>query len=141
MVLSGQRIENYNELSDQRYFFEVDIQHSEKLHGLQNDLPFLPGKTMENVRKHRDIKLVTTEARRNYLVSKPNYHTTKIFSENSLDIEMKITQIFMNKSVQFGLSILEITKTVMCEFRDDYVKLKYGEKARLYYMDIDSFLI
>ena len=54
---------------------------------------------MENVRKHRDIKLVTTEARRNYLVSKPNYHTTKIFSENSLDIEMKITQIFMNKSV------------------------------------------
>ena len=99
MVLSGSRIENYNELSDQRYFFEVDIQHSEKLHGLQNDLPFLPGKTMENVRKHRDMKLVTSETRRNYLVSKPNYHITKIFSENSLDIEMKITQIFMNKSV------------------------------------------
>ena len=132
MVLSGQRIENYNELSDQRYFFEVDIQHSEKLHGLQNDLPFLPGKTMENVRKHRDMKLVTSETRRNYLVSKPNYHITKIFSENSLDIEMKITQIFMNKSVQFGLSILEITKTVMCEFSDDFVKLKYGEKVRLW---------
>ena len=132
MVLSGQRIENYNELSDQRYFFEVDIQHSEKLHGLHNDLPFLPGKTMENVRKHRDMKLVTSETRRNYLVSKPNYHITKIFSENSLDIEMKITQIFMNKSVQFGLSILEITKTVMCEFSDDFVKLKYGEKVRLW---------
>ena len=132
MVLSGSRIENYNELSDQRYFFEVDIQHSEKLHGLQNDLPFLPGKTMENVRKHRDMKLVTSETRRNYLVSKPNYHITKNFSENSLDIEMKITQIFMNKSVQFGLSILEITKTVMCEFSDDYVKLKYGEKVRLW---------
>ena len=132
MVLSGSRIENYNELSDQRYFFEVDIQHSEKLHGLQNDLPFLPGKTMENVRKHRDMKLVTSETRRNYLVSKPNYHITKIFSENSLDIEMKITQIFMNKSVQFGLSILEITKTVMCEFSDDFVKLKYGEKVRLW---------
>ena len=132
MVLSGSRIENYNELSDQRYFFEVDIQHSEKLHGLHNDLPFLPGKTMENVRKHRDMKLVTSETRRNYLVSKPNYHITKIFSENSLDIEMKITQIFMNKSVQFGLSILEITKTVMCEFSDDFVKLKYGEKVRLW---------
>ena len=132
MVLSGSRIENYNELSDQRYFFEVDIQHSEKLHGLQNDLPFLPGKTMENVRKHRDMKLVTSETRRNYLVSKPNYHITKNFSENSLDIEMKITQIFMNKSVQFGLSILEITKTVMCEFSDDFVKLKYGEKVRLW---------
>ena len=132
MVLSGQRIENYNELSDQRYFFEVDIQHSEKLHGLHNDLPFLPGKTMENVRKHRDMKLVTSETRRNYLVSKPNYHITKFFSENSLDIEMEITQIFMNKSVQFGLSILEITKTVMCEFSDDFVKLKYGEKVRLW---------
>ena len=132
MVLSGSRIENYTELSDQRYFFEVDIQHSEKLHGLHNDLPFLPGKTMENVRKHRDMKLVTSETRRNYLVSKPNYHITKIFSENSLDIEMKITQIFMNKSVQFGLSILEITKTVMCEFSDDFVKLKYGEKVRLW---------
>ena len=47
------------------------------------------GKTTENVRKHRDIKLVTTEARRNYLVSEPNYHTTKCFSENLLAIEMK----------------------------------------------------
>ena len=47
------------------------------------------GKTMENVRKYRDIKLVTTERRRNYLVSKPNYHTTKVFTENLLAIEMK----------------------------------------------------
>ena len=47
------------------------------------------GKTMENVRKHRDIKLVTTESRKNYLDSKPNYHTKKCFSENLLAIEMK----------------------------------------------------
>ena len=47
------------------------------------------GKTMENVRKHRDIKLVTTDKRRNQLASKPNYHTTKYFSENLLAIEMK----------------------------------------------------
>ena len=47
------------------------------------------GKTMENVRKHRDIKLVTTKRRRNYLVSEPNYHTTKFFTENLLAIEMK----------------------------------------------------
>ena len=46
-------------------------------------------KTMENVRKHRDIKLVTTDKKRNYLVSQPNYHTTKYFSENLLAIEMK----------------------------------------------------
>ena len=49
------------------------------------------GKTMENVRKHRDIKLVTTERRRNYLVSEPNYHTTKIFTENLLAIGMRKT--------------------------------------------------
>ena len=47
------------------------------------------GKTMENVRKHRDIKLVTTEKRRNYLVSEPNYHTTKFFTEHLLAIEIK----------------------------------------------------
>ena len=47
------------------------------------------GKTMENVRKHRDIKLVTNDTKRNKLVSKPNYHTTKWFSENVLAIEMK----------------------------------------------------
>ena len=47
------------------------------------------GKTMENVRKHRDIKLVTTERRRNYLVSEPSYHTTNFSTENLLAIEIK----------------------------------------------------
>ena len=46
-------------------------------------------KTMENLRKHRDIKLATTEKKRNYLVSEPNYHTTKFFTENLLAIKMK----------------------------------------------------
>ena len=54
------------------------------------------GKTVENVRKYRNIKLVTTERRRNYLVSEPNYHTTKFFIENLLTIEMRKTQILMN---------------------------------------------
>ena len=49
------------------------------------------GKTMENMRKHRNIKLVTTDEKRNKLVSKPNYHTTKHFSENLLAIEMRKT--------------------------------------------------
>ena len=57
------------------------------------------GKTMENVRKHRDIKLATTERRRNYLVSEPNYHTTKFFTEHLLAIEMEKTETFMNKPV------------------------------------------
>ena len=73
------------------------------------------GKTMESVRKQKDIKLVTTDKRRNQLVSEPNYHTTKWFSENLLAIEMKKTKLKMNKPVYLGLSILEISKTLMYE--------------------------
>ena len=61
------------------------------------------GKTMENVRKQRNNNSVVTERRRNYLVSEPNYHTTKFFTEDVLSIEMKKTEILMNKPVSFGL--------------------------------------
>ena len=66
------------------------------------------GKTMENVRNHRDIKLVMTDKKRNKLVSEPNYHTTKLFSENLLATEMKKTKVKMNKPVYLGMSILVI---------------------------------
>ena len=81
---------------------------------LMNNAVF--GKTMENVRKHRDIKLVTADKRRNQLVSEPTYHTTKWFSEKLLAIEMKKTKVKINKPVYLGLSILEISKTLMYEF-------------------------
>ena len=71
---------------------------------LINDAVF--DKTMENVRKHRDIKLVTTDERRNQLVSEPNYHITKYFSEDLSANEMKRTKVKMNKSVYLGFSIL-----------------------------------
>ena len=74
------------------------------------------GKTMENVRKHRDIKLLTTEKRRNQLVSERNYHATKWFSECLLATEMKKINVKMNKPVYLGLSILEISKTLMYQF-------------------------
>ena len=74
------------------------------------------GRTMENVRKYRSIKLVTTEERRNYLVSEPNYHTTKFFVENLLAIEMKKTDVLTNKPVYLGHSILELSKIVTYEF-------------------------
>ena len=60
-------------------------------------------KTMQNVRKHTNIKLVTTEMRRNYLVSEPNYHTTKIFKESLFTIELRKTQILLNKLLYLGL--------------------------------------
>ena len=81
------------------------------------------GKTMENVRKHRDIKLATSDKRRNQLVPEPNYHITKWFSEKLLAIEMKKIKVKMNKPVYLGLSILEISKTLMYEFWYDYIKL------------------
>ena len=98
-------------------------------------------KTMENVRKHRDIKLVTTDEKRNKLVSEPNYHTTKRFSENLLAIEMKKTKVKMNKPVYLGMSILDISKTLMYKFWYDYFKPKYGDRAKLCYTDTDSFII
>ena len=95
---------------------------------------------MENLRKHRNIKLVITETRRNSLVSEPNYHTTKFFTENLLAIELRKTQILRNKFFYLGLSILDLSKTVMCEFWNYYIKPKYGENAKLSYMDADSFI-
>ena len=71
---------------------------------------------MENVRKHRHVKLGTTERRRNYLVSEPNYHTTKFFTENILAIETRKIQILINKPVYLGLSKLELSKMLMYEF-------------------------
>ena len=98
-------------------------------------------KTIENVRKHRDIKLVTTERKRNYLVSEPNYIATKFSTENLLAIAMKKTQILMNKPVYLGLSILDLSKTIMNEFWYDYIKPKRGLKSKLCYMDTESFIV
>ena len=98
-------------------------------------------KTKENVRSHRYIKLVTPEEKRIKLVSEPNYHTTKLFSNNLLAIEMKETKVKRNKPVYLGMSILDISKTLMYEFWYDYVKPKYKDKAKLCYMDTDSFVI
>ena len=86
------------------------------------------GKTMENVRKHRDIKLATTERRRDYLVSEPNCHTTEFFTEHLLTIEFKKTEILMNKPVYLGLSILALSEILMYEFQYDCIKPKYGKK-------------
>ena len=98
-------------------------------------------KTRENVRKHRKIRLATTETRRTYLVSEPNCCTTKIFSEDLIVIEMRKNQILMNKPVYLGWPILDISKTVMYEFWYDYVKPKCVENAKLCYMDMHSFIV
>ena len=99
------------------------------------------GKTMENIRKHRDIKLVTTDKKRSKLVSEPNYHTINLISEDFSIFEMKKTKVKMNKPINLGLSILEISKILMYEFWYDYMKPKYNDNVRLSYMDTDSFIM
>ena len=98
-------------------------------------------KTMENVRNHIDIKLVTTNKRRNQLVSEPNYHTTKYFSENLLAIEMKKIKVKMNKPVYLGMSILDISKTLKKDFWYDYIKPKYIKTMQNYAIWIQTALL
>ena len=99
------------------------------------------GKTMENIRKHRAIKLVTTDKKRSKLVSEPNYHTINLISEDLSIIEMKKTKVKMNKPIYLVLSILEISKTLMYEFWYDYMKPKYNDNVKLSYMDTDSIIM
>ena len=106
---------------------------------LMNNAVF--GKTIENVRKHRDIKLVTTDKKGNKLVSEPNYHTINYISEDLSIIEMKRTKVKMNKPIYLGLSILDISKILMYEFWYDYMKPKFDDNVKLCYMDTDSFII
>ena len=109
------------------------------LYKLMNNAVF--GKTMENVRKHRDIKLVTTNKKRIKLVSEPNYHTMNYISKDLSISKMKTTKIKMNKPIYLGLSILDISKTLMYEFWYDYMKPKYGSDVKLCYIDTDSFIM
>ena len=74
------------------------------------------------------------------MASEPNYHTTKYFSENLMTIEIKKTKVKMNISIYLSMSIPDISKT-MYEFWYDYIKPKYQDKAKLCYMDTDSFVV
>ena len=98
-------------------------------------------KTMENIRKHRNIKLVTTDKKRNKLVSEPNYYTINYISEDLSIIKMNKMKVKMNKPIYLGLSILDISKILMYEFWYDYIKPKYNDNVRLCYMDTDSFVM
>ena len=99
------------------------------------------GKTMENIRKHRDIKLVTTDKKRSKLVSEPNYLTINYISEHLSIIEMNKTKVKMNKPIYLALSILDISKILIYEFWYDYMKPKYNDNVKLCYIDTDSFIM
>ena len=96
---------------------------------------------IENVRKHRDTKLVIINKKRSKLVSEPNYHTVNYISEVLSITKMKLTKVKMNKSIYLGLSILEISKLLMHEFWYDYMKPKYGDDVKFCCIDTDSFIM
>ena len=97
-------------------------------------------KAMENVQNHKDIKLVTSDKRIKRLVSKPNYHSHKKFSDHLMAIEMKKIRVKMIKALYLGMSILDISEILMYEFCN-YISPKYGDKAKLCYTDTDSCII
>ena len=96
---------------------------------------------MENVRKYRDIKLVATERRRNYLVSDPNYHTTNFFMENLLAIEKKKAQILMIKPAYKGLPILDLSKAVMYDFSMIIKNHNTAKMKNFVILDTNSFIV
>ena len=97
-------------------------------------------KMMENIRKHKDIKLVTTT--KDYLknVMKPNFKSDTFFSENLMGCEMGKVKVIMNKPVYLNQAILDLSKIVMYEFHSHYMFPKYGNNLKLCYMDIDSIM-
>ena len=127
-------MKDYNEESDEGFFLEVDIQYPEKLHELCNDLLFLPERT-----KTGKIENFVTNFhdKTEYFI---HIRNLKQALNHGL-IEIRKTQILINKPVYLGSSILDLNKTVMYEFLYNYVKPKYGENANLCYMDRNSFIV
>ena len=105
---------------------------------LMNNAVF--GKTMENIRNRVNVKLVNSVEKARKLIAKPNFRNRKIFSENLISVHMKKTSLLMNKPVYLGMCILDLSKTVMYEFHYNYIKPKYGDKAKLLFTDTDSFM-
>ena len=96
------------------------------------------GKTMENLRKRVDIKLVTNEKQLKKLTSKPTYMSSKIFNENLVAVHKIKEQLTLNRPAYLGMCILDLSKTLMYDFHDNYIKARYGSKAQLLFTDTDS---
>ena len=98
------------------------------------------GKTMENIRNPKDMKLLASNKKYLKYVLKPNFKDGHPFSKHLFAVEMGKTEIKMNKPVYLGQAILELGKTLMHEFHYDCKRPKYGSKVKLCYMDTDSFV-
>ena len=98
-------------------------------------------KPYKMIEKIEILKLVPTEYKKNKLASEPNYHSTKCTSKPLLVMEMKKTEVKINKPIYLGQAVLDLSKTLIFEFWYDYLKPMYGDKIRLCYTDTDGFII
>ena len=98
------------------------------------------GKTIENIRKRQNVNLVDDRKKALKLSSKPNFDRCTIFDKNLIAVHMKNTEVYFNKPVYVGQSILDLSKTLMFDFHYNYIKEKYGKKAKLLFTDTDSLM-
>ena len=96
------------------------------------------GKTLEIIRKRVDIRLITSDKVAQKLAAKPNYDCCTIFDENLVTVHVKKTKLYFNKPVNLGMSILDLSKSLMYNFHYNYITTKYGDKAKILFTDIDS---
>ena len=96
------------------------------------------GKTLENIRNMVDIRLISTDKVAQKLTAKPNYDCCTIFDENLIAVHMKKTKLYFNQPVHLGMSILDLSKSLMYDFHYNYIKTKYGDKAKLLFTDTES---
>ena len=98
------------------------------------------GKTMENIEKRVNVKLVTTKEKAMKLSSHPNFESFTIFDEHLIAIHMKREKMYYNKPIYLGMCILDLSKTLMYDFHYNFIKEKYGSRAKLLMTDTDSLI-
>src|SRR5436190_23313575 len=101
------------------------------------------GKTMENVLKHVDVRLVTKWDGRGgaeEMISKPNFHSRSVFSEDLMAVKLRRLKVHFYKPIYVGMCILDISKMRLYEFHYEYMVPRYGDKARIMYTDTDSLI-
>ena len=96
------------------------------------------GKTMENLRKQVDVRLVTKEKKLDKLTSKPTFVSSKIFNENLMAVHKVKETLTLNRLTYLGMCILDLSKMPMYDFHYNYIKKKYNSRARLLFTDTDS---